>query len=161
MEKLLSYSERIKNSLAKSFKFDIYDQEDIGQEIFLLVMAASKVYDSSKIDDEYVFYFNYVRNRLINLKRDKCNDTNSRKKNILSAAPIDNCPPKEVEYDILEELQKEEFRAIVDKKIGANVRADYLRYMEGIKLPYHIAGKLKESVSKIAESIKWDSDQAP
>ena len=156
----MSFSERIKNSLAQSFKFDIYGADDIGQEIFLLVLAASKVYDSSKIDDEYVFYFNYVKNRLINLKRDKCYDTNSKKKNIMAAKSIDLCAPKEIEYDILEELQKEEFKIIVDKKIGANVRADYLRFVEGIKLPYHIISKLKESITRISESIQWDINRA-
>ena len=126
-------------------KFDIYEADDIEQEIYFLVIEAEGQFDQSK-GDEYTFYFNYVKNRLINLKRDKYS-TNRHKMGIADACTL--------EGDVIHDIDKfiEKYRMLIDKRVDCTVRADYLRYCEGVKIPHKrkwiVLNHIKEIIDRI------------
>lgn len=158
-EKLLSYAQRISKDLAKNFKFDIYDADDIEQEIFLLCLDAHGVCDATLIEDEYVFYFNFVRRRLISLKRDKYynprNPAQQESKRKLKGPKTEVRPDhKVVNEDQLDEFA--EFVTVIDRKIPASYRADWLRLREGIKLSWHVRDKLQKVLTNLVRGYNGE-----
>lgn len=61
--------EKIVNILAPNFKFGYYDVEDIKQEARIFGMNVMKHYDEGRPLEN--FLYKHIKNRLINLKRDK------------------------------------------------------------------------------------------
>lgn len=158
-EKLLNYAHRISKDLAKNFQFDIYDSSDIEQEIYILCLAAHDVCDASLIDDEYVFYFNFVRRRLISLKRDKYynprNPIQQESKKKLKGPKTEVRPEhKTVTEDQWDEWG--EFLVLIDKKIPANYRADWLRLKEGLKLSWHVRDKLQKVLTNLVKGYNGE-----
>lgn len=131
----MNYIERISGILARKATFDIYDEDDIKQEIYFLILRAEEYFDADK-GDEFTFYLNFAANRLKTFKRDRYG-LNEDKKNISDAAS--NGPDS---LDGITDLTNEfnelilTYRAIIDEKISANVRADYLRFKDGAKIPH-------------------------
>ena len=146
--KLLDYIQRISGTLARYSTFDIYDEDDIGQEIFFLMGQAEEVYDPAK-GDEYAFYLNFVSNRLKNIKRDRYLN-NSEKKNIADAESLGN------EEDIEESSSANLFEYVeeIDKSIAANLRGDYLKFKEGAKLPHRNKHIIIQHIKEIVERIE-------
>jgi DNA-directed RNA polymerase specialized sigma24 family protein len=68
---VLATIDRVVNVLAPTFKFGFYDAEDIAQEGRLIALDRLEHYDPSRGCSLYSFLHTCVRNRLINLKRDK------------------------------------------------------------------------------------------
>ena len=127
-EKLLDYINRIANNLGPKLKFDIWDANDIKQEIFFMVVQAEPEFDPSK-GDEFTFYFSYVKNRLFNLKRDNYSK-NKFKMGIADARTI--------ELDLIENIDNyiSNYKGLIESRVDASFRADYLRYCEGVKIPH-------------------------
>lgn len=146
----LEYVERIANSLAKKSEFDIYDKDDIQQEIFFLVMQAESRYDKNK-GDEYTFYFNYVKNRLSTLKRDKYG-VNLYKMQIADAITLEG------DVESLSQSPFLTYQNVIDEKIQANMRADYLRFIEGVKIPHRNKMLLIEAIQEIIRIYNKESD---
>lgn len=151
---LLGHSQKIAELLAHSNKFGIYDEDDISQEIYLLVIKAYSKYDSTK-GDLFQFLYFYVRRRLITLKRDKQCSPYSKfgpdKLKIQKADPIredarsvDGC------YDFLEEFM--DFQSVIDKKVPSHLRSLYLMALEGIDLTTFERNKLLESLRQILKN---------
>ena len=127
-------------------KFDIWGADDIEQEIYFLILAASEKYDPSKIDNDYIFYYNFVRNRLNTFKRDNYHH-NTYKKLIKDAITLE-CDPIE-EIDLFIETYKDE----IDGRMSAELREDYLKFKEGVKIPYRNKVILIDYIKSIVESI--------
>ena len=127
-QRKLDYIKRIAKNLGPKSEFDIYDKDDIEQEIYFLVCQAELIYDSDK-GDEYTFYFNYVKNRLSTLKRDKYG-ISMYKMQIADAIPLDG----DIEVGLGDIFGPH--KGIIDSKIPSNLRADYLRFIEGVKIPH-------------------------
>ena len=127
-QRILDFVDKISLNLAKTFKFDIWDSDDIKQEVYFLMIEAQKEFDASR-GDEYTFYFNYIKNRLMNFKRDKYS-TNKFKMGILDAKSLD--------LDIVEDVDQfvSQYKDIINSRISPSFRADYLRYCEGVKMPH-------------------------
>lgn len=150
----MNYIDRIAMNLSSKLKFDIWEADDIKQEIYFLMLEAVKEYDPKR-GDEYRFYFNFVKKRLINFKRDNY-ATNVFRKNIADACTL--------EGDIIEEHDNflKKYQDLIDNRIDVNFRADYLRYKEGVKLPHKrkvaVLEHIKEIVQRaqINEEIKND-----
>jgi hypothetical protein len=148
--KLLNYIQKISDTFSKFCKFDIYDEDDIRQEIFFLINKAEPLYDENR-GDEYTFYSNFVVTRLKNVKRDRYL-LNDDKKNIADA--------KTLEEDIEEVLNSYLSKYIdeIDECIAANVRADYLRFKEGAKIPHRnkhiVIQHIKDIVGRIENRKK-------
>lgn len=124
----MSYIDRISAIIAKKSQFDIWDEDDIKQEIYFLMLKGETYFDPDK-GDEFTFYLNFVAKRLKTLKRDKyC--TNKEKMGIADAVPL--------EIDVEEEFHDylRVYKTLIDDKIRADVRADYLRLKDGAKIPH-------------------------
>lgn len=158
-EKLLDYVDRISAILAKNAKFGIYDEDDIKQEIFILVHNAQPHYDAAK-GDEFSFFFHYVKNRLVTLKRDNyANPTVANYKNKLkinNAGEINEISRvgRNTDLDYLEE--EDMLSSLVDSKIPASMRLIYLRLIEGVSIDWH--DKLKV-VNAIKNILKANNDK--
>jgi len=155
----LSFTQQISNKLSKKLTFDIYEPDDIEQEIYLLILKAAPKYDPSK-GSEYDFYYNFVKRRLLTLQRDKginaktkCSD---QKAKILGAGTIG--PENENYYESNADSQKLEdedyLESVVDKKIPARLRLCYLRMMAGAEVSYHSKTKVMESIRIIKDANK-------
>lgn len=146
--KLLDYIQRISGMLAKFATFDIYDEDDIRQEIFFLMAQAEEVYDPEK-GDEYAFYLNFVSNRLKNIKRDRYLN-NSDKKNIADAESLGD--EEEIEEQQTTDLR--EYVEEIDRAIAANLRSDYLKFKEGAKLPHRNKHIIMQHIREIVQRIE-------
>lgn len=126
--KLLNYINNIAAIVAKKSKFDIWDEDDIKQEIYFLMLKGETYFDPEK-GDEFTFYLNFVAKRLKTFKRDKY-AVNKEKQNIADAIPLED--------DIVQEFEAciSKYSSIIDEKIPASVRADYLRFKDGAKIPH-------------------------
>lgn len=127
-QRILDFIKQISKNLSKKITFDIWESDDIEQEVYLLMLEAQKEFDPKR-GDEYTFYFNYIKNRLMNFKRDNYS-TNKYKMGILDA--------KSLELDIIENVDKfaGQYKDIINTRIDPHLRADYLRYCEGVKIPH-------------------------
>lgn len=119
----------------------------------MLVHKASAKYDETK-GDEFQFYYHFVSRRLITLKRDKQMAPKSRfaeaKMKVYGAAPLEE-GHKTIDniHEIFEEYS--DLVDIIDKKIPATLRLNYLRMLEGIELTTAERNKIIESIRKIVE----------
>lgn len=149
-QRKLEYIKKIAKNLGPKCEFDIYDKDDIEQETYFLVCQAESIYDPEK-GDEYTFYFNYVKNRLSTLKRDKYG-VSKFKMQIADAVTLEG-DIIEPDEDILGP-----YRDIVDEKIPNNLRGDYLRFLEGIKIPHRDKLLLTEAVTEIIRLYRLEQD---
>ena len=149
-ETILSYTTRIAKRLSRNLQFDIYDKDDIHQEIFLLLLQAEKEYDPAK-GDEYTFCFNFVQRRLLNLIRDKYT-VNPAKKAIADAVSLEiDIPIDEGNYII-------DYVTIIDSRIAAEFRADYLKFRDGVKIPHRRKVMLIEHIKEIVERARKNEE---
>lgn len=147
---MLSYTTRIAKRLSRNLQFDIYDKDDIHQEIFLLLLQAEKEYDPAK-GDEYTFCFNFVQRRLLNLIRDKYT-VNPAKKAIADAVSLEiDIPIDEGNYII-------DYVTIIDSRIAAEFRADYLKFRDGVKIPHRRKVMLIEHIKEIVERARKNEE---
>jgi len=138
---MLSYTKRISRRLSQNLQFDIYDKDDIHQEIFILLLQAEKEYDPNK-GDEYTFCFNYVQRRLLNLIRDKYT-VNPAKKAIADAVSL------EIDVPVDEDDITGRYINIINDHISSEFREDYLKFREGVKIPHRRKVMLIEHIKDI------------
>lgn len=158
-EKLLTFTQQISKKLSKKLTFDIYEPDDIEQEIYLLILKAAPKYDSSK-GAEYDFYYNFVKRRLLTLQRDKGINAKTKrsdqKAKILGASTIGTENEACYESNLApQKLEDEDYlESVVDKKIPARLRLYYLRMMSGVEVSYHNKTKVMESIRIIKDANK-------
>ena len=155
-ERLLGYIKRISQILGKKATFGIYDRDDIEQEIFLLVYAAQPEYDSTK-GDEFSFYYHHCSKRLLTLKRNKHINPkikkNEGKIKLLRAGEIDGRSAIQYENNETNAIGAADFvDDVIDKKIPAGMRLNYLRLLEGVDIPYHDKSKLLDAIKVIVRA---------
>jgi DNA-directed RNA polymerase specialized sigma subunit len=137
--------------------FDIYDEEDIKQEIYILLREAEGKYDPKK-GDQFSFFYNFVKYRLKTFKRDNyinvVNKQSLDKLKIHRAKQVreDSASVDNLDAETLNE--SEYFDKVVDMKIPAKMRMDYLRLLEGVEIAYHNKCKLLDSIKIIVEANK-------
>ena len=154
----------IKNKLAKSYVFGIYEKEDIEQEIMVKCLEAYSSWD--KVRPLYSFLLKHANNRLINLKRDewyratcpcqlcsfkeegetghsdgkhcklylKWKKRNSIKSNIASPPSIPENYELVMEDEGHKELLNKEIRDLIDEKMPSKLREIYLKIVAGVKV---------------------------
>jgi len=145
---LLRLTQYVAEQLKHTFTFDIYDSDDIEQEVYFLILEAARKYDSAKSTPEQFFY-HFVRNRLITLKRDRYFNEQSaeNKKRLMTAGSLSI--DVEDEHKLFADTN---FLNIVDEKIVANLREDFLRMKDGVSIPHHSRQKVLAAMRVIAES---------
>lgn len=117
------------------FKFSIYSAEDIRQEAFILCVEALERYTEGPLEN---FLSVHVRNRLINLRRNK-SDANSDKFLINYPVCIDNvdeeCESGMKYHDrAAEKLIGEELMEEINSRVPIERRMDLIKIMHGGKV---------------------------
>lgn len=157
-EAQLETVQKIADKLATKYKFGVYDEDDIRQEIFIIALNSLKNFDPEKASFEN-FLFVHVNNRLKTLIRDNHYTNNKnwiedRKKNILNTVNIDNIDENSEEgchlnINEAECLDKKIVFELIDKHLPAHLRADYLRLLHGNSIPTARKEKVMTAISSI------------
>lgn len=153
----------VASSLSPRFVFGYYDVDDIEQHVRMELLKVIHKYDSNKGASLKTFLYNHARNRLLTLRRDKYmrtapknlteeqlaewNKKHSVKKNLVDAVSgdLDEQPLT----SIYEELDIKEMRRLIDSALPVELRGDYQRLVDGVKLPKHRKVKVLNSLKEI------------
>lgn len=169
-------------SLAVKYQFGYYNKDDIEQEAILIGIEKLPKYkpESGTLK---TFMYTAIGNGLKNFKRNKyhrliskhCSDRNckgsktcekcyqreqyiNRKKNIMSPSDIEEAKNVEDTFhsNALEELELQETLSIIDEKLPIEMRLDYLKMKDSIKIPKSkrlaIEAKIVEILEEYYES---------
>lgn len=165
---VLKVIEEVAHSLSKVFKFGYYSEEDIQQEAAVFAIQGLNHYDPSRGTTLKTFLTTHVKNRLINLKRDKFSrpipkdiDTdrlveweqrNALKRSLAEPLDIsDNRSQAEssVNDSPVDSLAKQEAIRLINKYLPAELRSDYRRMLDDMKIPKHRRTKIYNIIKEI------------
>jgi RNA polymerase sigma factor (sigma-70 family) len=120
------------NRIAPKYTFQGYEVDDIKQEAFLICMDALDRYDQKRPLENFLSV--HLSNRLKNFIRDNyyVKDVDENKKKILKAGSISENPNIVELVNGLNNIELEEIKKIIDKKLDPSYRADYLKILNGI-----------------------------
>ena len=153
-EEVLLAIDEVVDRLAPTFTFGYYDIDDLKQEGRIYAMEALPRYKSNRGTSLRTFLHNHVRNRYLNLKRDKyarpapknvSSDElecwlkrNSGKRSLIDTLDISddrNEPPDSDADSFVGAMQQKEMLRIIDMELPMQFRGDYRRLLEDVKLP--------------------------
>ena len=149
---------KVAHRLAPKFTFAFYETEDIEQEAFMLGVEALARYDEGKPLEN--FLYTHISNRLKNFKRDNyyrfdhgdAQKIQDRKKSILDAADIDNFKFISAEDEVSDYVHMKEVSDLIDRKLPASLRSDYLRLKSNTPLPKNRRDHIIHVIEQIIEN---------
>lgn len=153
---------RVSKKLAPKFVFASYEAEDIEQEAFLMGVEGLDRYDSSKPLEN--FMYTHINNRLKNFKRDNyyrfdygnAQRIQDRKKNILEPMDIAALYSVSTEDETVSNAHIAETVELIDRKLPAELRGDYLRLQTNSPLP---KGRKAIIIQVIEDIVNGDYDE--
>ena len=153
---------RVSKKLAPKFVFASYETEDIEQEAFLMGAEGLTRYDSSKPLEN--FMYSHINNRLKNFKRDNyyrfdygnAQKIQDRKKNILEPMDIAALYAVSTEDETVSNAHMAETIELIDRKLPAELRGDYLRLQANSPLS---KGRKAIVIQTIERIINGDYDE--
>ena len=145
--------EKVCNRIAPRYTFYGYTLDDIKQESFIICMEALSRYDNKRPLENFLSV--NLSNRLKNFVRDNHfihNDNGDRVK-ILKPAQLDHenaIVDEEEKFSVtIEAIENKNMAEIVNSKMPANVRLDYLRMINDV----YITKQRKEEIIEIINEI--------
>jgi DNA-directed RNA polymerase specialized sigma24 family protein len=153
----------VANYLCGRFTFGYYGRDDIYQEIWLIALKAiqDESYNGEIPLENYLII--HVKNRLINLKRNKYSRKTSKeesRKSLMNAAPdyedFDSAATTEFSPKGISLLEHSELSNLIDEHLPSALRQDYLRLRDGYTLPEHRKQKIRETISAILEDANYE-----
>jgi RNA polymerase sigma factor (sigma-70 family) len=169
---------KVARRLAGKYTFGYYSEDDIVQEAFLIAVEALPKYNP-EIASLESFLYTHLNNRLQNFKRDNyfrsnyvcqyCNnededcdsckrrrESNTTKRHLMNPINIDcinseNEPNAYFKFDFINDLEIREIKSAIDKNLSVSLRADYLRMLDGIRLPKPRRIRVEEAILEIVE----------
>ena len=185
-EDFVSIVEGIVNYLAPLFAFAYFDVDDIKQEGFLYALEVLPKFDpkrESKLDN---FLFTHIKNRLINLRRDKlsrpnpcnkcrdCNYTDKMECEIYrlwiqrnqSKRQLVEAGDTEVETlidpeNVFRSLCIFECVKLLDQNINIRYRKDFIKLIEGCSIPTFRKNRLIEELRILMTRFYGDEENWP
>lgn len=166
-DEVLTIIETVINKIAFKYSFGSYVLEDIKQEARIIAVDGLKRYDNKRPLENFLYI--HVKNRLYNFKRDNyirpiekcknCDDNscsrclkkrkfNTAKQNLAYSVDYTNST-SEVCFD-LSEMELKEFREQIDRTLPLELRADYIRMINGVTIS-HV--KKKEIMKFVIELL--------
>tara|TARA_R110000824_G_scaffold59926_1_gene160532 strand:+ start:1150 stop:1668 length:519 start_codon:yes stop_codon:yes gene_type:complete len=153
---------RVSKKLAPKFVFASYEAEDIEQEAFLMGVEGLQRYDSSKPLEN--FMYSHINNRLKNFKRDNyyrfdygnAQRIQDRKKSILEPMDIAALYSVSTEDETVSNAHLSEMVELIDRKLPAEFRGDYLRLQTNAPLP---KGRKAIIIQVIEDIINGEYDE--
>lgn len=177
---VLDIIERIVNNLAPYFTFSCYDIDDIKQEGRIFALEALSKFNKDR-GELYSFLLVHVRNRLINLKRNKlykltppcqtckyrgdngdCNLHNSmdeckilnlwlRKKDVKQPISYEVDSLDNDDRSIIDQVELNNLIKIIDEELPIKLRRYYLIYLDGGKIDSYYKNQLLNEIKEIAK----------
>lgn len=145
---------KVVKRIANKHVFPHYGVEDIIQEGFIIGLEALKRYDNSRPLENFLAV--HIRNRLLNLKRDKYYRPNSeiqeRKKKLAEAACVEDIRTLIRASSLSEDIEFRELTSYIDSHLPSGLRADYRRFMSGAVLARKKRCGLIEVLKEILEN---------
>ena len=142
--------------MAPKYVFASYDVEDIQQEAFLIGIAGLEKYDTSRPLEN--FMYTHISNRLKTFKRDNyfrldygtaAQKIQDQKRRLLEPIDIDAlynvCTTDHTHSD----AQINEMLSLIDRKLPAHLRRDYLKLQSNASLPKGRKAIIVEAIEKI------------
>lgn len=160
-EKFLAAYNFVIDKIAHKYVFTSFECNDIRQEAFLLAYDGLKSYDNERSLENFLYI--HLSNRLKNFKRDnyyryevgdaqKMQDT---KKSILEPIDIYELFHIATGSTIVDDAHLTEIQEIIDEKLPANMRSDYLKLKNKGKLTKSRKMKI---IKKLQEIIGGDTE---
>jgi RNA polymerase sigma factor (sigma-70 family) len=171
-EQILEIFQKISKKISHKYKFAHYTAEDLQQECFIFLLEAIEKYDEERPLENFLYV--HLSNRMYDFKRDnytriincdcrgvceKCEKkkiTQNKRKNI--ASPIDIYTVKDEDenrmkfyFDPLTELEVNEVKDRIERGIPLELREDYLKYLNGVKLTTQRKRKVEDKIREILD----------
>ena len=156
-DQVVSTIYKISSRLASKYTFPNYEAEDISQEAFIIGMEAMNRYDGVRPLENFLSI--HIKNRLKNFKRDnyyrpdqgKAEKIQQGKKKLLDASSIDGVRNFIVSSKTSDNLEIRELAEYIDLNLSANLRADYLRFINDQSLSKTKKNNLLDELKNILE----------
>lgn len=139
-EKFLAAYHFVIDKIAHKYVFTSFECDDIRQEAFLIAYDGLKSYDNERSLENFLYI--HLSNRLKNFKRDNyyryevgdAQKMQNTKKSILEPIDIHELFHIATGSDIEDEAHLTEIHEMIDEKLPANMRSDYLKLKNKGKL---------------------------
>jgi len=165
-ERFLEAYHNVINKIAHLYTFSIVDTEDISQQGFLIAYYGLKDYDGTRSLENFLYI--HLSNRLKNFKRDNyyryevgaAQKIQETKKNILEPIDISELYYIATGDTISDEAELAEFIAIIDERLPANMRSDYLKMKNKGKITKARKNKVIRKIQEIIDGEK-NNEEGP
>jgi len=156
-DQVVSTIYKISSRLASKYTFPNYEAEDISQEAFIIGMEAMNRYDGVRPLENFLSI--HIKNRLKNFKRDnyyrpdqgKAEKIQQGKKKLLDASSIEGVRNFIVSSKTSDNLEVRELAEYIDLNLSANLRGDYLRFVNDQSLSKTKKNNLLDELKNILE----------
>jgi DNA-directed RNA polymerase specialized sigma24 family protein len=147
---------KIAKRLAPKYVFTGYDIDDIEQEAFLIGVAGLEKYDPSRPLEN--FMYTHINNRLKTFKRNNyyrmdygssAQKLQDRKRNLLEPMCLDNIYNICAQDHIVSDAHLNEILDLIDRKLPAHLRTDYLKLQSNSSLPKSRKAIVIDAIEKI------------
>ena len=147
---------KIAKRLAPKYVFTGYDIDDIEQEAFLIGVAGLEKYDPSRPLEN--FMYTHINNRLKTFKRNNyyrmdygssAQKLQDRKRNLLEPICLDNIYNICSQDHIVSDAHLNEILDLIDRKLPAHLRTDYLKLQSNSSLPKSRKAIVIDAIEKI------------
>lgn len=157
-DNILPLIESICKTISAGTSFDVYDEDDIFQELFMMCLDAMPRYDPAKASLE-AFIYTHATNKLRTLIRDKYyNDkSNKKRKKFFKRVDVQKVSPPTYEIDD-DEIDNKIIMEIIEREIPAGLRKFYLKLKDGVYVPKN---KREELIGAIREILAGHGYRVP
>tara|TARA_Y100000590_G_scaffold423744_1_gene529936 strand:- start:3821 stop:4321 length:501 start_codon:yes stop_codon:yes gene_type:complete len=137
------------NRIAPKYTFHGYEPEDIKQEAFIICMDALPRYDENRPLENFLSV--HLSNRLKNFVRDNyfTRDEEDKAKVKMPGQLNNEEHVLDTHEEYIEDLDVKDMKRVLDLKLPAHLRADYLKIINDVYVPK----KRKEEVLNIIRII--------
>ncbi len=153
--------EKVCNRIAPKYTFYGYTLDDIKQEAFIICMEALNRYDNKRPLENFLSV--NLSNRLKNFVRDNhfIHNDNGDRVRVLKPAQLDheNAVIDETNNNLsYESIEYKNMAKIIDRKIPAAIRLDYLRMINDVYITKQRREEIIETINEILQESGYYED---
>ena len=134
------------NRVKNKYKVTISDSDDVFQEAFLECVRAMERYNGKHPLENFLMV--NLHNRMHNFRRNMLNRELKTINLEIGEEPSYEVQPDKLKY----------FRGVIDAELSVDMRHDYLRMRDGVRIPRIRQRKLYEELRKLAEEFGVSDD---
>ena len=148
-QQVIDQIELVVGRIAPKYTFYGYEKDDLRQEAFIICMEALPRYDESRPLENFLSV--HLSNRLKNFVRDNhfTKDEDEKAKVVMPGQLNNEEYLLDNKEEYIESLDYKEMRSVLDIKLPARYRADYIKIVHDVYVPK----KRKEEVLFIIKTI--------